>query len=107
MSLTGAKISSPSDNNSRSIGALTHSAHLRMLSGLAEPATVVVMSGWPIENCRASWAISTPFFWQCSAATAGGFHDFRFVVPLGQRAFVSSRAANGPALMMPAPLCFK
>src|SRR5438132_11618109 len=55
MFLTGAKISCTSASRCWSIGSAAHFAHLRMLSGLAEPAIVVVMSGFVMENCSASF----------------------------------------------------
>jgi len=47
-----------------------------MLSGLALPAMVVVMSGLAQENCSAILAISTPFFAQCSAALRAAAFTF-------------------------------
>ena len=68
MFFTGAKIASTSASNSRSMGCSSHSAHLRMFAGLAEPATVVARPGCSQENWSASWAMSTPRSAQSFAA---------------------------------------
>src|SRR5690242_377115 len=47
---TGLKISRTSANNCWSSGSSIHFAHLRMFSGFALPAMVVVMSGLAHEN---------------------------------------------------------
>ena len=66
------------------------------------PAIVVVMSGLAQENCKASCAMSTPRFWQCSAAfRAAACTSFGSRNQTGNVALVSNLAANGPPFMIP------
>ena len=101
-------ISSTSASNCSSIGSATHLAQLRIFSGLALPAMVVVMSGLAVENCSASLAMSLPRLAQSAAALrAAAFTASGSFSHLGSGALVSKRALNGPALRMPMPLALR
>ena len=79
-----------------------------MLFGFALPETVVVMSGFSIENCSASFAMSEPRFAQSAAASrAAAFTLSGSFSQAGRGAFVSRRAENGPAFIAPTPVLFK
>jgi hypothetical protein len=62
---TGLKMVWTSASSSRSSGSVAHFAQLRMFSGFALPAMVVVTSGFARLNWSASLAISTLRFAQC------------------------------------------
>ena len=87
----------------------THGAeHVNHFTGFALPLTVVVMSGFAMENCSASFAMSVPLPAQCAAAArAAAFTASGSFSQAGRGAFVSRRAENGPALIAPTPLLFK
>ena len=73
-----------------------------MLAGFADPAIVVVRYGFSQENCKASWAISTPRPAQSlAAARAAALTGSGSLSQAGSSEFVSSRAENGPALIAP------
>ena len=98
MFFTGAKMACTSARSCWSIGSAAHFAHVRMLLGLALPATVVAISGWSSENCRASLAMSDPRAAQWAAALrAAALTASGSLSQAGSGAFVSSRALNGPA----------
>src|SRR5262249_48861098 len=105
---TGSKIFNTSASNCRSSRPFAQSMQFFIFVGLAVPTTQVVISGFSTQNRTASCAISTPLLAQCSAARR---HAARNSVEakchFGNSAFVSNRALNGEALIIPTPFALR
>jgi len=105
---TGSKIFITSANNFRSSGPFAQSMQFFIFVGFAVPTTHVVISGFSTQNRTASCAISTPLLAQCSAALRHAARDSGDAkCHFGNSAFVSKRALNGDALIIPTPFAFR